>query len=137
MYLIPVEIRNSSIDGKGVFALEPIAVGTVVWRFEAGHDLTMSMKEFENLENKAKSFLEGIGYTSPTTGRWVYPPENDPARFTNHSSSNNLTALVDTSVSEEPYFIANRYIATGEELTNNYHEFDKLTQATNPSWAAN
>lgn len=66
---------------------------------------------------------------------WVYPPEGDPAEFTNHSMNSNLSVVYNKQVSPEPYFVANRDILAGEELTNNYHEFDAMTQKESPSWA--
>ena len=78
---------------------------------------------------------EKTAYLSPWSGLWVFPPENDPAQFTNHSPNNNISVIFDENVSSEPYFIANKDIEVGEEITNNYHEFDEITQKIKPAWA--
>ena len=39
MLLVRVRVGPSSVDGLGAFAVEPIASGTVVWRFTPGLDL--------------------------------------------------------------------------------------------------
>jgi SET domain-containing protein len=135
MYLIKVEVKDSLIEGKGVFALEPIKHGTIAWKFDASHDQTMTPVEFNNLDKIAQAELQRVAYLSLQTSRWVYPPEGDPARFTNHNpESNNLSVGFDKSISDEPYFIANRDIKAGEELTNNYLEFDARPEEDTASW---
>jgi SET domain-containing protein len=135
MYIVSVRVDKSDIDGKGVFAAEDIRKGTIVWVFKDGHDFKMKPQEFEKLETSTKTMIKDTGYLSPSSGLYVFPPKDDPACFTNHSQNNNLSTVFDESVSDEPYFISNRDISKGEELTNNYLEFDKITQHLKPSWA--
>ena len=134
MYLVKIETKESIIDGKGVFALENIRKGVVVWKFDPNHDKTLTSVQFDEADKAVKEELRRVAYLSKNTGRWVYPPENDPARFTNHSKENNLSVLLDESISEEPIFIANRDITAGEELTNDYTEFDDLTEEVEQDW---
>lgn len=112
------------IEGKGVFSLEDITKNSIVWKFDPSHDESMSTAELDRLDEDAKTALLRVAYFSLKTNRYVYPPEDDPARFTNHSESNNLSVVFDESESEEPFFVANRDIKEGEELTVNYTEFD-------------
>lgn len=134
MYLINTEIRKSGIDGKGVFAIEKITKNTLVWKFNPTHDQSISVDEYNLSSKEIRDELDRVKYLSPTTGRYVFPPENDPARFTNHSKQNYLSVLVNHDISDEPYFIANRDIEAGEELTNNYLEFDDALKASRPEW---
>ncbi|MEA2701829.1 MAG: uncharacterized protein QOE22_538 [Candidatus Parcubacteria bacterium] len=134
MYLVKIEARESDIDGKGVFALENIRQGTVVWKFDPTHDETLSKGEFEAASEATKEELRHVAYLSKSTGRLIYPPKDDPARYTNHSKENNLSVLLDDSISEEPIFVANRDILVGEELTNDYTEFDDLAQTLEEDW---
>jgi SET domain-containing protein len=131
MYVVPVKIDRSDIEGRGVFALSDITEGEIVWKFKNGHDKKISEQEYKKLDEKTKN----TGYLSTSSGLYVFPPEGDPACFTNHSKNNNLNTVFDPKISEEPYFIANRDIKKGEELTNNYLEFDKVTQNLKPDWA--
>ena len=124
MYLVKVEAKDSPIEGKGVFALEDIKEGTIAWKFDPSHDQSMSSEDFEALDDKSRTQLLRVAYLSKSSGRWVYPPNDDPALFTNHSESNNLSVAHDTAISGEPFFRANRDIRSGEELTVNYTEFD-------------
>lgn len=134
MYLVSVAVKESKIDGNGVFTLQDIKSGYVVWKFDPAHDKTMTRSEFDALGKEDKENLRRIAYFSKNTERWVYPPENDPALYTNHSKENNLSAVFDKEISEEPIFVANRDIAVDEELTNNYNEFDDFTQNSESEW---
>lgn len=124
MYLTKITARDSTIHGKGVFSLEAIRNGAIVWKFNPAHDQSLSPTEFEKLDADSMSDLQRVAYLSPSSHRWIFPPNEDPARFTNHSEANNLSVIFDESISEEPIFVANRDICAGEELTVNYTEFD-------------
>ena len=135
MYIVPVEVRESSIDGKGVFAISAIKKGTVVWQYTDGHDRKMTQDAFDKLDEGTKTSLQRVAYLSPTTQMWVIPPEKDPACYTNHSSdAYNTSVVVDKKISDEPLFIANRNIRADEEITNNYLEFDNNTKPNLYSW---
>lgn len=134
MYIVPVTVKTSDIDGKGVFSDAPISKDAKVWLFKPGHDFTMSKQEYDRLSTNKKITLDKTGYFSPWTNLWVFPPEGDPAQYTNHSPKNNLSVVYDEKVSPEPYFVANRDIKANEELTNNYLEFDEITRETKPVW---
>lgn len=136
MYKVLVRVAPSTIDGNGVFTQQDISKDSIVWLFTNGHDHTMTDDEHTALSNAERDRLDKTGYLSPWTNLWVFPPENDSAQYTNHSKENNLSVLYDKNISPEPYFVANRDIKTGEELTNNYHEFDKITRETRPKWAS-
>ena len=135
MYICKVKVLESPIEGNGVFTQEDIAKDTIVWIFKDGYDLSIAPAEYEVLPSDKQKELKKTGYLSPWTNVWIFPPKDDPAQYTNHSTDNNLTAVYDIKVSTEPYFVANRNIVNGEELTNNYHEFDQNTQTTKPDWA--
>jgi SET domain-containing protein len=137
MYLIPVEVKESAIEGKGVFTVEAIKNGTIVWKYVAGHDQSLSPKDYEILDEAGKQYMEKVAYLSASSGQYIFPPENDPALYTNHNAPhNNLTVVLDENISREPHFVANHDIAAGEELTNNYHEFDAAInlKTTRPEW---
>lgn len=126
MYTVQIEIRNSNIDGKGVFALEPIPKGTIVWQYTEGHDKKISRQEFDALDENTKTSLQRVAYLSPTTKMWVIPPDNDPACYTNHDPDNfNTSVSFEQAISDEPLFRANRDISPNEEITNNYTDFDE------------
>lgn len=135
MYVVPVTVAESKIDGKGVFARFAIAKGSVAWIYKEGYDIQLTPNEYDSLPAVKKIAMDKTGYLSPWSGLWIFPPNKDPAQFTNHSLKNNLSVIYDSKVSPEPYFIANKDIEAGEELTNNYYEFDAITRQTKPTWA--
>lgn len=137
MYLFPVEVKPSTIEGNGVFAMRNINKGEIAWVYTPGHDETLSVENYDKLDEVGKKQIEKVAYLSVTSNQYVFPPENDPALYTNHDQEHhNLSVVIDKSVSPEPYFIANRDIKAGEELTNNYHEFDTAiaTLEKKPDW---
>lgn len=135
MYTFKIEAKQSDIDGKGVFALEDIPCDAVVWKYEPTHDLCFTNEAYKKMDGEQRKELDHSAYLSPWTGLWVCPPLDDPARYTNHSNTNNLSVKFDANVSPEPFFVANRDIAIGEEISNNYREFDNMTLSTKPKWA--
>ncbi|HEX8390133.1 MAG TPA: SET domain-containing protein [Candidatus Saccharimonadales bacterium] len=134
MYIPKTELKKSEIDGTGVFASQRIPKGTIVWKYEPGYDLSFTVDQFETMDTVQKAELQHSAYLSPWSGLWICPPPNDPACFTNHSDRNNISVKFDVNVSSEPYFMANRDIAIGEEITNDYREFDTTTHLQPPEW---
>ena len=138
MYLYNVTAKESKIEGKGVFILESILKGSVVWKFNPETDKSITQEEYVSLDEEGKRILEKVGYLSPLSGLWIYPSEDDLARYTNHSiDSNNLTVVFDENISPEAIFIANRNIDKDEELLVNYLEFDEFIKNTKPVWIQN
>lgn len=135
MYKVLVNVQASNIDGKGVFAQQDIQKDTIVWQYTADHDHAITQAEFDAKDQVEQEYLQRVAYLSPWSNLWVFPPKGDPAEYTNHSNQNNLTVEFNSNVSSEPYFIASRDIADGEELTNNYLEFDKIAKTAPPDWA--
>ncbi len=134
MYLIPITVKKSEIEGNGVFALNDILKGTLTWKYDPAHDRIMTQAEFNSLSTEGQNALLRVAYLSPSTKRWVFPPDNDPSLFTNHSRENNQSVVFNASISEEPFFRANRNISKGEELTVNYAEFDARPKNKLEKW---
>jgi SET domain-containing protein len=126
---------NSNIEGKGVFASESIPKGTIVWQYVEGHDKKISREKFDGLDENTKTLLQRVAYLSPTTKTWVIPPDDDPAYYTNHDPDNfNTSVSFEQQVSEEPLFRANRDIKVGDEITNNYTDFDENSTHDKFKW---
>lgn len=134
MYLVPVEVKNSLIHGKGVFATADIPKDTVVWKFKKDHDQRLSVEAYEDLGHDEKKLAQKTAYLSPQSDMWVIPPPDDPACFTNHSKNANLSVVFDKKLSSEPIFIAKEDIAAGDEITNDYREFDKNADDEQSDW---
>jgi SET domain-containing protein len=113
MLLVKTYLDKSAIHGLGVFAAERIPKGTKIWRFVERFDRAYSPKQFAKLPKPAREFLKNYGYR--VDGEVLFTVDND--RHINHSEDPN-TYL------KSGYAIARRNIAKGEEITNDYREFD-------------
>ena len=113
MLLVKTYLDKSAIHGLGVFAGERIRKRTKIWRFVEGFDRAYSPKQFSKLPKPAREFLKNYGYR--VDGEILFTVDND--RHINHSEDPN-TFL------KSGYAIARRNIRKGEEITNDYREFD-------------
>ena len=114
MLLVKTYLAPSAIHGVGVFAGEPIARGTVIWRFDARIDRLLTRAEREALSEPARSFVETYAFPE-TPDSDIHVLCGDDARFMNHSDRPNTDNPGDT--------IAARDIAPGEELLCDYGQF--------------
>lgn len=113
MILVKTYLDKSPIHGLGVFAAEPIRRDTKIWRFVEGFDRAYSPKQFARLPKPARDFLKNYGYR--VDGEILFTVDHD--HHMNHSDNPN-TYL------KAGYTIARRNIRKGEEITNDYREFD-------------
>lgn len=96
---IKTEVRPSLIHGLGLFALNPIPKGTVVWAFDEVVDTLQPSP--------------GGDFSWRTEEGYVIP--GDDAKYINHSPEPNL----ETTPGLTPV-VAARDIHAGEELTESY-----------------
>ena len=116
MLLVNTRVLASLIEGVGLFAAEPIARGTVVWRFEPGLDLVVPETLIAELPEAAQAFFRRYAFPCPFfPGGLLMGFDN--TRFVNHSATPNLD-------NTGPETIALRDIAEGEELTTDYDELE-------------
>jgi SET domain-containing protein len=115
MLLIKTYLDKSPIHGIGVFAAEFIRKGTKIWRFVEGFDQFYSPKQFAKLPKAAREYIRQYGYR--VDGEILFTADND--HHMNHSEEPN-TYL------RNGYAIARCNIRQGEEITNDYREFDAV-----------
>jgi hypothetical protein len=113
---VRTRIGPSPIHGLGLFAAEPIRAGQTVWEWDEGVDLRLPMSARDAATGPMRELL--------TTHAWVgegtlWLPA-DGARHVNHSSTPNCAAGPGAAPS-----LALRDIAAGEELTEDYGEWDE------------
>lgn len=99
-----IEVRNSPISGKGVFATSAIKAEEKVLPWQPLKHL--SAEELTNLPDDEKHYIEEVD-----NGKYILM--NAPERFVNHSCSPNTKAVDQAD-------IAIRDIAPGEEITSDY-----------------
>lgn len=120
MFVVRVELRQSTIHGFGCFAVEPIRKGQPVWRFDPRLDILIPFDEYDSFSPPVQDMLKHMTYTEERDGVDYMVLCGDHARFMNHSSDPNV---VDSEDMLEDF--AARDIEAGEELTCNYFTFDK------------
>ena len=114
MMLVDTEVRPSAIHGLGVFLLEPVKSGQVIWRFDARIDRVYSRGELDSLPPHIQRFLRTYSTWHEATGLYVLCGDN--GRFFNHSAQPS-TLSGGVSFGED---WAARDLAIGEELTSDY-----------------
>lgn len=114
MLLVKTQVRPSSIQGVGLFAVEPIKKGTIVYQFRSEIDVQMTDAQVMCLPDCAREFVKT--YAWKTEVWWTLCGDN--ARFINHSSMPNLVN------GEGNTSVAARDIEADEELTEDYSSFD-------------
>ena len=119
MLYIRYTLKASDLHGIGLFTDEPIAKGRVVYTASPLLDLNITQKQFDTLDQKEKDEILWWGFFDKPSQMWHV--DFDVSKFINHSYQPSVTQDPDH---EEAYLIAARDIQPGEELTQNYLEFE-------------
>ena len=104
--------KPSSIHGYGIFAIEDIKKGEIIW-FEDDNTKRISLEEYNNLEGKERAEWKTYGYYE---GDGILGLTVDDSKYYNHSFNPNM---VDNGIN----CVASRDIVKGEELVMNYMDF--------------
>jgi|SRR3989344_4728873 len=121
MLLVKTKIGKSKIHGLGLFADQFIPKGTAIWKFKKGLDLSLTKKAFGRLPEIAKKTLKKYGYLTIRPKRWGL--DFDDGRFINYSFNPNSRITLKV-VDHGDTIVAVRNIKRGEEITNDYSEYD-------------
>lgn len=117
MFKIKTKIKKSSIHDMGLFADENISAGQEIYIIEESLDLLVPTNKFDILPKESREFISHYGYLDKNKN--MYHLSYDNIRFCNHSKDANLTLKDKTLISK-------RDIENGEELTQDYREFETL-----------
>ena len=117
MFKINCELRQSTIPGigLGVFTLEDIKKGDLVWAFDENMDMRIHVSDLNALEPSQLTFINKYAWRE---GDFIYLP-CDLNKFVNHSNNPNIGCF-DRRLTD----IAFRDIKAGEELFADYSSFD-------------
>ena len=114
LYKVEVKVATNPEMGLGLFTKEFIQKGTIVWEFVEGVDIKMDEVTFNKLNYAQKEYFEKYGWKEDDG---FYYSSCDLTNFINHSNKPNLDIVGEKVVS-------NRDIKVGEELFENYSQFD-------------
>lgn len=120
MLLIETYLDQSPIAGIGLFAAQPVEKGHKLWQFVPGFDTIMSTEFVASLPKMNQDFIHDNASLIPQLGAYLMCGDND--RFSNHSDEPNRLFVFESPTNI--FEVATRDIRTGEELTNDYSEFD-------------
>jgi hypothetical protein len=114
MMMVETELRPSPIHGTGVFLLEPVKRGQVVWRFDSRIDRVYADYELQGMPERLRHFLGVYSTYHEASGLWVLCGDN--GRHFNHLDEPNTTSL-GIGFGDD---IAAEDLPVGEELTTDY-----------------
>jgi len=114
MMLCETELRPSAIHGIGVFLLEPVRAGQVIWRFDSRIDRIYSEAEVASLPIRMQRFIQT--YSTWHDGLKVWILCGDNGRHFNHSATPN-TRSDGIGFGDD---VALRDLSAGTELTSDY-----------------
>ena len=114
MFLVDTEVKLSAIHGLGVFLLEPVRKGDLIWRFDSRIDRVYSQEEKDSLPPRTRKFLDTYATWHDGTKTWVLCGDN--ARHMNHSDDPNT---ISSGVSYGTD-VAAEDLPAGTELTTDY-----------------
>jgi len=115
MMMVETELKPSPIHGIGVFLLQPVRKGDLIWRFDSRIDRVYTEDEIATVPDHVQRFLRTYSTWHATTGLWVLCGDN--GRHFNHSEA-------PSTVSDGISFgtdVAAEDLPAGSELTSNYH----------------
>lgn len=112
MLHILTALKESDIQGIGLFTLQDISIGDVVWSEHA--DTT---KKFTSKEDMLLVYPDSEKYAYLLEGVWHL--NIDDGKYMNHSDTANTEYLRDKRIC-----VATSFIPAGSEITSNYAEFD-------------
>ncbi len=115
-FLQAIEVRDSLIDGKGVFAVRAISKSTRIVEY-AGERITHQEAD-ERYDEDAMEHPHTYLFTLDKKTVIDATVEGNQARYINHSCEPNCEAVTEDG---HVYIEALRDISIGEELTYDYH----------------
>lgn len=117
MLIVNTTVRPSTIHGLGLFAAEDIPAGATINVYDPRFTIEVPARSVERLPEPMRRIFYVYAWRETPDGPYYLSVDN--ARFTNHSSSPNMTYYKETRA-----VIALRDIRCGEEMTEDYREYD-------------
>ncbi|MFA5945768.1 MAG: SET domain-containing protein [Patescibacteria group bacterium] len=119
MLHIKYKLAPSIHHGIGLFADQNIQKNQLIYSASPLLDVNISPEEFSKLSLSEQAEISYWGFLDKQSGLWHV--DFDVSKFINHSSAPNITQ---DPISTETRLIALKDISAGEELTQNYLEFE-------------
>ena len=115
MMMVDTELRPSPIHGIGVFLLEPVRKGDLVWTFDSRVDRVYSESDIASLPERMQRFLRVYSTFHEGAGLWVLCGDN--GRHFNHADAPNTVS--DGIAFGHDHAVED--LPVGAELTSDYN----------------
>lgn len=112
--MVETELRPSPISGIGVFLMEPVRAGELIWRFDSRIDRIFMDEEVKGMPELLQGFLRTYSTLNAELNLWVLCGDN--GRFFNHSDTPN-TRSMGIAFGDD---VAAEDMEAGTELTSDY-----------------
>ncbi len=119
MIHIKYKLDKSGVHGIGIFADQDIKKGELIFTASSVLDVNITQEQFDSLAEQEQAQVRYWGFFDQPTQKWHV--DFDHIHFINHSYTPNTTQELSHP---EAYITASRDIQAGEELTQNYLEFE-------------
>lgn len=119
MIHIKYRLDKSTVHGIGIYADQDIKKGEIIFTASPILDVDITQEQFNSLNEAEQKEVRYWGFFDVPSQKWHV--DFDHIHFINHSYTPNTTQ--DFS-HPEAYIVAARDILAGEELTQNYLEFE-------------
>jgi SET domain-containing protein len=119
MIHIKYKLKASELHGIGLFSDQHISKEDLIYTASPILDLNITQEQFDSLEQGEKDEILWWGFFDQPSQMWHV--DFDVSKFVNHSTDGTITQ---NSSHDDAYLIATRDITPGEELTQNYLEFE-------------
>ena len=114
MMIVETELKPSGIHGIGIFLLQPVRKGDLIWQYDSRIDRVYTDEEVASLPGHMQEYLQTYSTWHEQTGLWVLCGDN--GRHFNHSDTPNT---VSDGIAFGRDFAAED-LAEGTELTSDY-----------------
>ncbi len=126
MLHVKYKLKKSTLHGMGLFADEVIKPGTLIYTASPMLDVNITAAQFDRLHESERAEIRYWGFWAEDTQVWHV--DFDASKFINHSFEPTITQHPDY---KDTYLIAMREINFGDELTQNYLEFESVDDLRN------
>lgn len=119
MMHIKYKLDKSRFHGIGLFTDEDLRKGQLVYTASPLLDVNITQEKFNSLDEREKKEIKYWGFWDEPNNVWHVDFDN--SKFINHSFK---PALTQDSKHKDAYLVTTQNIKAGEELTQNYLEFE-------------
>ncbi len=121
MFIIPTYVKESKINGLGVFTSVPIKKGELVWVFDPTFDRVFTVDQVKQFPTPVQEYIFTRGFLNKQGDTYFLGIDHDS--FANHSDTPNIIQDLSSPTEYTAPMMAARDIEAHEEILPNYNEY--------------